>query len=254
MATTLQFKTNLRCGSCVSTLRPHLDGEPGVERWEVDLSSPDKSLTVYGDAPAEAVKAAVENAGYQVLGEIDSAPPPATVTPEPPEPLMPIPDGATPVTYRPLLLLGAFLVGVVALVELRAGGFAWGRAMANFMGAFFLAFAFFKLLDLRGFADAYRGYDVVARHVPAYGYIYPFVELLLGAAYVTGFQPFVTNLVTLVIMSVSSVGVLQSVLNRRAIRCACLGTVFNLPMSTVTLVEDGLMVVMAAVALAFGGH
>ena len=44
---------------------------------------------------------------------------------------------------------------------------------------------------LRGFADAYRTYDVVARRVPAYGYVYPFVELLLGAAYVTGFQPLV---------------------------------------------------------------
>ena len=95
---------------------------------------------------------------------------------------------------------------------------------------------------------------MVARRVPAYGYVYPFVELLLGAAYVTGFQPFATNLVTLVVMAVSSVGVLQSVLNKRAIRCACLGTVFNLPMSTVTLVEDGLMVAMAAAALALGGH
>jgi hypothetical protein len=136
----------------------------------------------------------------------------------------------------------------------RAGGFVWGRAMGNFMGAFFLAFSFFKLLDLRGFADAYRGYDVVARRLPAYGYVYPFIELLLGAAYVTGFQPFATNLVTLVVMAVSSVGVIRSLLDKRAIRCACLGTVFNLPMSTVTLVEDGLMVAMAAAALVFGGH
>jgi prepilin signal peptidase PulO-like enzyme (type II secretory pathway) len=126
--------------------------------------------------------------------------------------------------------------------------------MGNFMGAFFLAFSFFKLLDLRGFADAYRGYDVVARPIPAYGYVYPFIELLLGVAYITAFQPFATNLVTLVVMAVSSVGVLQSVLNKRAIRCACLGTVFNLPMSTVTLVEDGLMIAMAAAALVFGGH
>jgi hypothetical protein len=78
--------------------------------------------------------------------------------------------------------------------------------------------------------------------------------LLLGIAYVTSFQPFATNLVTLVVMSVSSVGVIQSLLNKRKIRCACLGTVFNLPMSTVTLVEDGLMVAMATFALFAGGH
>jgi hypothetical protein len=95
---------------------------------------------------------------------------------------------------------------------------------------------------------------VVARRIPAYGYAYPFIELLLGAAYVTGFQPLATNLMTLVVMAVSSAGVIQSLLAKRTIRCACLGTVFNLPMSTVTLVEDGLMVAMAAAAVLAGGH
>jgi copper chaperone CopZ len=253
MMTARKFKTNLRCGSCVKTIEPHLDAEPGIHRWEVDLASPDKPITVYGDAPAEAVKAAVARGGYEVLGEIEPPPPPVAVAPQTPlhEHTS---DAPAPITYYPLALLGAFLVGIVALVEIRAGGFVWGRAMGNFMGAFFLAFSFFKLLDLRGFADAYRGYDVVARRVPAYGYVYPFIELLLGIAFITAFQPFATNLVTLVVMGVNSVGVLQSVLNKRAIRCACLGTVFNLPMSTVTLVEDGLMVAMAATALIVGGH
>ena len=251
--TTRQFKTNIRCGSCVKKVMPFLDSEPGIERWEVDLASPDKPITVFGDASAEAIEAAVAKAGYRVLGEIEAAPtPPAVTTPTPvPEHT---PDASKATTYYPLVLLVGFLVGVVALAEVRAGGFDWDRAMGNFMGAFFLAFSFFKLLDLRGFADAYRGYDVVARRIPAYGYVYPFIELLLGAAYVTGFQPFATNLVTLVVMAVSSVGVIRSLMDKRAIRCACLGTVFNLPMSTVTLVEDGLMVAMAAAALVFGGH
>lgn len=252
MTTTQTFKTNLRCGSCVAAIKPHLDHEPGVARWEVDLASPDKPLTVYGDAPAEAVKAAVTKGGYQVLGEVEAAPPAAVVT-EPPVTHHASP-AETKTTYYPLALLGAFLVGVVALAEVRAGAFVWDRAMGNFMGAFFLAFSFFKLLDLRGFADAYRGYDVVARRVPAYGYVYPFIELLLGVAFITRFQPFATNLVTLVVMAVSSVGVINSLLNKRAIRCACLGTVFNLPMSTVTFVEDGLMVAMATAALVAGGH
>jgi len=246
MTTTRRFKTNLRCGGCVAAVKPHLDREPGVARWEVDVASPDKTLTVDGDAPAEAVKGAVARGGFRVLGEIGTPPPPAVAA----QPAAP--PAAT--TYYPLFLLGAFLVGVAALAEVRAGSFAWGRAMGNFMGAFFLAFSFFKLLDLRGFADAYRSYDVVARRAPAYGYLYPFIELLLGAAYVTGFQPAATNLVTLVVMAVSSVGVIQSLLNRRKIRCACLGTVFNLPMSTVTLVEDGLMIAMASAALLAGGH
>lgn len=246
MTTTRRFRTNLRCDGCVASVKPYLDRESGVDRWEVDIASPNKTLTVDGDAHTKAVKEAVARGGFQVLEEIETPPPPVVAVQPAGSP------AAT--TYYPLLLLGTFLVAVVALVEVRAGSFAWGRAMGNFMGAFFLAFSFFKLLDLRGFADSYRSYDVVARQIPAYGYVYPFIELSLGVAYVTNFEPVATNLVTLVVMSVSSVGVIQSLLNKRKIRCACLGTIFNLPMSTVTLVEDGLMVAMAAVALAGGGH
>lgn len=247
MTTTRQFITNLRCGSCVATLKPYLDRLPGADSWEVDINSPNKTLTLAGDATTEAVKEAVSQAGYQVLGEITTPSIAATHSEADPA-------GPAATTYYPLLLLVAFLVGIVALIELRTGSFVWGRAMGNFMGAFFLAFSFFKLLDLRGFADNYRSYDVVAKRVPPYGYVYPFIELLLGVAYVTAFQPFATNLITFVVMSVSSIGVIQSLLNKRKIRCACLGTVFNLPMSTVTLVEDGLMVAMAAFAIFAGGH
>ena len=100
------------------------------------------------------------------------------------------------------------------------------------------------------FAVSYSGYDVVARRWLGYGYLYPFLELALGAAYLANFQPLATNIATILIMGVSSIGVLQSVLARRKIQCACLGTVFNLPMSTVTLVEDFLMLGMAAAMLA----
>ena len=121
--------------------------------------------------------------------------------------------------------------------------------MGHFMGGFFVAFSFFKLLDVRAFADAYAGYDILARRSRAYALAYPFIELALGVAYLADFWPLATNLVTLLVMSVGSVGVIQSLLNRRKIRCACLGAVFNLPMSTVTLLEDGVMAAMAAVML-----
>lgn len=245
MNTTRQYKTNLRCESCVATLKPYLDQAPGVTRWEIDIASPNKTLTIDGDVSIDNVSEIVSRAGYEVLGEVVASPAPIT-TAQPAE--------ATTSAYFPLLLLVSFLIAVVALIELRNGGFIWGRAMGNFMGAFFLAFSFFKLLDLKGFADNYRSYDVVARRIPVYGYIYPFIELLLGIGYITAFHPFATNLVTLVVMSVSSIGVIESLLNKRKIRCACLGTVFNLPMSTVTLVEDGLMVAMAAMALQAGGR
>jgi hypothetical protein len=76
-----------------------------------------------------------------------------------------------------------------------------------------------------------------------------FVELALGLAYAANFQPIVTSYITLLVMAVSIVGVLQSVLNKRKIKCACLGAVFNLPMSTITIIEDALMIAMSVAML-----
>ena len=117
--------------------------------------------------------------------------------------------------------------------------------MQLFMAGFFLAFSFFKMLDIAGFADSYSGYDLLAKRWKGYGYIYPFIELALGIAYLTDFQPYATNIITIAVMGFSTIGVMQSVLNKQEIRCACLGTGFNLPMTTVTIIEDLLMVAMA---------
>ncbi|MCC6661950.1 MAG: hypothetical protein IT437_13825 [Phycisphaerales bacterium] len=120
------------------------------------------------------------------------------------------------------------------------------------MAGFFLVFSFFKLLDLRGFADAYMSYDILARRSRAWTPAYPLVELALGAAYLARWQPVVTSGVTLALMLVGSVGVLRAILGKRRIRCACLGTALNLPMTTVTLVEDLGIAAMAAAMLAWG--
>lgn len=81
------------------------------------------------------------------------------------------------------------------------------------------------------------------------GYLYAFTELTLGIAFLTGFYPILTNLVTFMLMAVSVIGVLQSVFNKRKIKCACLGDVFNLPMSTITIIEDALMIGMSGIML-----
>ena len=87
--------------------------------------------------------------------------------------------------------------------------------------------------------------------VKLYGFIYPFIEFALGIAYLVAFNPVFTNTTTIIVMGVSSIGVIQSVLMKKKIQCACLGAVFNLPMSTVTIIEDLLMVAMAGTTLLF---
>ncbi len=152
-------------------------------------------------------------------------------------------------TYKPILLIFGYIAGITFLIQLKNDAFDYMEAMRYFMAGFFLVFSFFKFLNLKAFAESYVMYDVVARKIPAWAYLYAFIELGLGIANVVDFNPFVTNLVTLIVMSVSIIGVLQSVLNKRKIQCACLGAVFNLPMSTVTIIEDALMIAMSAAML-----
>lgn len=148
-------------------------------------------------------------------------------------------------TYKPLLLIGLFITGISCLTAFDSGklnGMFW---MQNLMAGFLIVFSFFKLLNLRGFKESYQMYDVLAKRLPVYGFIYPFIELALGIAYLTGFNMIATNSVTILVMGFSAIGVAQSLLNKRDIQCACLGDVFNLPMSTVTLIEDLIMITMA---------
>jgi len=152
-------------------------------------------------------------------------------------------------TYKPRLLIFVYIFSVTALVELAAENINISRWMRHFMAGLFLTFSFFKMLNLKGFKDSYLMYDIIARKFPAWGYIYAFTELLLGIAFLINFNPIITNSVTFVVMSVSIIGVLQTVLDKKTIKCACLGDVFNLPMSTVTIIEDGLMIIMSLVML-----
>ena len=152
-------------------------------------------------------------------------------------------------TYKPILLIFGYILAVTLLIQVSYGSFNLMQWMSHFMAGFFLVFSFFKLLNLKGFAESYAMYDVVAKQWNGWGYVYALTELALGLAYLTGFNPPVTNTVTFVVMTVGIIGVLQTVLSKRKIKCACLGDVFNLPMSTVTIIEDAMMIGMSAIML-----
>lgn len=152
-------------------------------------------------------------------------------------------------TYKPILLIFGYIIGISLLVEYLNGGFAWMRWMNHFMAGFFLVFSFFKLLNLKGFAESYSMYDIVAKKWSGWGYVYAFTELALGIAFLTKFNLILTNTITFMVMAISIIGVLQSVANKSKIKCACLGAVFNLPMSTITIIEDALMIGMSGLML-----
>jgi copper chaperone CopZ len=147
------------------------------------------------------------------------------------------------VTYRPLILI----MGLIALVSFAAQ--SW---MMAFMAGFYIVFGAFKLLDVPAFANAYVQYDIIAKVFKPWGYAYPFIEVALGFAFLFWFAMGPAIWAALILSLIGAVGVIQSVMSKQTIRCACLGTVFQLPMSTVTIIENLGMAAMAAWMLVFG--
>jgi copper chaperone CopZ len=232
----------MHCNSCVSKVIEELTKLSDVTKAEVQLSSPQATITMQQHISDETLQRAVANAGTFTIKEADNGVNSFTAKQEPVNWL---------VTYKPLVLVFAFITGIAFLTGWQGDDFNGIRWMNNFMAGFFITFSFFKFLDLRGFADNYSTYDLLAKKVYRYGFVYPFIELGLGIAYLTSLQPFYTNILTLLVMGLSSIGVIQSVMNKRNISCACLGAVFNLPMSTVTIIEDLLMAGMALFSLLY---
>ncbi len=152
--------------------------------------------------------------------------------------------------FTPLIVIFGVVFALTGLAVWRHGSFQWMHAMRYFEGFFFVIFAVFKLLNWTGFADAYGTYDLIAQRVRIYGYAYPLIELALGAGYLFGYHLLLVSWITLVLMVIGAMGVALALGKKQQIPCACLGVVFKIPMTWVTLVEDLVMAVMAAVMIA----
>ena len=143
----------------------------------------------------------------------------------------------------PLFLIFGFIINAIVLIHWPS----WNMTamMHDFMGTFFMVFSFFKLLDIKGFQASFKMYDPLAAAWPAYGLVYPFIELALGVCYIRDFIPDWALWVTIVVLSTTTLGVVQTLLKKRAIQCACLGSVLKLPMTEATFIENVIMIVMA---------
>lgn len=246
------FSSDLKCGSCVRKITPHMNAITQIQNWHVDTADPRKLVTVtHSDQSdqsiVEHVQAGITAAGFTATVltadhlNVNQSPTAAPL------------DGKQPFTlsnYKPLALVVLYVLGLTAYSEWLATGFEASRAMSMFMGYFFLAFAFFKLLNVSAFATAFATYDIVAKRSQLYAMAYPFIELLLGIAFLSGMFSTATNIVTATVMSIGLIGVIQAVRKKQAIQCACLGTAFNLPMSVVTIIENSVMIAMSLAMLA----
>ncbi len=230
--------TGMTCTSCVAKVKTELLKLGDVLSADVQLQSPQAKVTMQKHIPVATLQQAISKAGRYTITEAGPMQHNMDSTAEE--------QGDA---YYPIFLIFGYITCITLLVQVAQGSFHWMHWMGHFMAGFFLVFSFFKLMNLKGFAEGYSMYDVVAKRFPGYGYVYPFIELALGIAFLTGFSPVLTNWVTLIVMTVSTIGVVQNLMKKSPFQCACLGTVIKLPLSKVTLFEDVLMVLMSAAML-----
>lgn len=104
-------------------------------------------------------------------------------------------------------------------------------------------------MDYSGFPKSFSLYDPLEKRSLTYAKIYPFIEITLGISFLLEWKLPIVLIVTLTILSITTFGVLQAILKKSIIKCACLGTVLKLPMTGATLVENGIMILMTCILL-----
>ena len=147
----------------------------------------------------------------------------------------------------PLFLIFGYLIVASTLLNLKAWN--WSSFMLDFMGLFYIVFSFFKFLDLKGFPESFRMYDPLAKVIPIYAWVYPFVEAALGLLFLMRFEIPLALFITLVVLGITTIGVTKVLLDKKSIQCACLGTALKLPMTKATFIENSVMLVMAVMML-----
>jgi cation transport ATPase len=232
--------SGMKCNSCVASIKEKLLQLKDVNEAFVQIASPQAIIRSSAEVPLTLLQSALEQVGdYTIIKASQDS----YLTSRKVHFIKWIK------TYKPVLIIVAYLFAITVLIEINKTDCRLENWMSNFMSGFFLVFSFFKMLDLKGFASTYSTYDIVAKRWYSWGYIYVFIELGIGIAYLLKSHLLIIDSITLLIMLLSLWGVVQTILDKKQIKCACLGTVFNLPMGTLTIIENVLMIGMSIIMI-----
>ena len=229
----------MTCGSCENKVTNLLKVIPGVSDIKINRQQEEVVVTMSRHIETNEFKNALEGSGYMLSEGISTDIGPVSSEL----------DTDEGYSYKPIYLIFGYLTVATLLIQFTANGFNVHDWLRHYMAGFFLVFSFFKLLDLNAFASSYSTYDIIAKKFYSYGYVYPFIELALGIGFLIPQWHTVVNVSALIVMTISVIGVIQSMLKKRVIQCACLGAVFKLPLSKITLFEDSLMIIMSLISL-----
>ena len=150
-------------------------------------------------------------------------------------------------TYKPVIAVFA----MTALMALAASYAVSGTPFTVRTGEWFISFsmcvlAILKLRDVESFSSMFLGYDLLARRWVPYSYVYPFAEALAGILMIAHAFKFISVPVALFIGTIGAVSVIKAVyIDKREIKCACVGGDTNVPLGFVSLTENLMMVAMA---------
>ncbi len=224
----------MTCSSCKSTVEQHLKKLPEIKDVSINLER--KEVTIYSKLKIseEQIKSVLPKK-YSLIDDSDK---------------IEAPDVEKDNVFKKLkpLFLILFYIST-ASVLMNRNYLDYKEIMLDYMGLFFIVFSFFKILDLNGFSDSFRMYDPIAKNTKSYGRLYPFLETLLGVLLLMRIQVQVSLVTTIIILGATTIGVASVLSNKRKIRCACLGTVLDLPMTQATLIENTIMLVMSVIML-----
>ena len=162
----------------------------------------------------------------------------------------PLPDPKT-VSYRPVIAVFAMTALMALAADFAAGGAVTWRALQWFIAFSMCALAMLKLQDVEKFSTMFLNYDLLARRWVPYAYLYPFGEALAGVLMIAGVAMWLSVPVALFIGGIGAASVFKAVyIDKRELKCACVGGNSNVPLGFVSLTENLMMVAMAVWMLA----
>tara|TARA_B100000809_G_C15081596_1_gene509847 strand:+ start:515 stop:1219 length:705 start_codon:yes stop_codon:yes gene_type:complete len=229
----------MTCNGCKASVEKALSAVDHVEAVFINLDTSEVKITMTTAVSAEILKQALPS--KYSLSEKEETTVFAPISEEK------IEEKGELKQLFPLFLIFGYILGCSFLMNYSP--FNVGDFMLDFMGLFYIVFSFFKLLDLKGFPEHFKMYDPLAKLIPAYGWMYPFIELSLGILFLIRVQIPLALIITLIILGITTIGVTKILLDKKSIQCACLGTALKLPMTKATFIENSIMIVMAIVML-----
>ncbi len=227
--------SGMTCGGCVASVKEKLFKITDVTSVSIDLDKAEGNIEMTRHIPLTQLQEALQTK-YKITEKDIAVSRNHKVA-------LPIEDKSKLAQLKPLFLILGYLSAAVVLLNYKDGSV--NDAMLDFMGLFYIVFSFFKFLDLKGFPESFSMYDPLAKAIPVYGIIYPFIEAALGVLFLMRIQIPVALISTIIILGITTVGVTKTLLDKKSIRCACLGTALKLPMTEATFIENAIMLIMA---------